>query len=84
MRKFLELFSVNDPGWGNSHSGAGSKDAKSGQGGEQSPQAEPGSSEAEKPVEVQPNTPRPTGQPSKTDGPPDLSLIHISEPTRRS
>ena len=75
MRKFLELFSVNDPGWGNSHSGAGSKDAKSGQGGEQSPQAEPGSSEAEKPVEVQPNTPRPTGQPSKTDGPPDLDEL---------
>ena len=75
MRKFLELFSVNDPGWGNSHPGAGSKDAKSGQGGEQSPQAEPGSSEAEKPVEVQPNSPRPTGQPSKTDGPPDLDEL---------
>ena len=75
MRKFLELFSVNDPGWGNSHSSSGSKDAKGGQGSEQSPQAEPGNSEAEKPVEVQPSTPRPNNQPAKSDGPPDLDEL---------
>jgi membrane protease subunit HflK len=75
MRKFLELFSVNDPGWGNSHPGSGSKDAKSGQGGEQSPQSEPGNPDAEKPVEVQPNTPRPNNQPAKPDGPPDLDEL---------
>jgi membrane protease subunit HflK len=72
MRKFLELFSVNDPGWGNSHSGSGSKDAKAGQGGEQSPQAELGAPEAEKPVETKP---RPSSQPVKPDGPPDLDEL---------
>ena len=75
MRKFLELFSVNDPGWGNSHSSSGSKDAKGGQGSDQSPQAEPGNSDVEKPVEVQPNIPRPNNQPAKTDGPPDLDEL---------
>ena len=75
MRKFLELFSVNDPGWGNSHPGSGSKDAKSGQGGEQAPQVEPNNPDAEKPVEVQPNNPRPNNQPTKPDGPPDLDEL---------
>ncbi|MES2585742.1 MAG: FtsH protease activity modulator HflK [Pseudomonadota bacterium] len=75
MRKFLELFSVNDPGWGNSHPGGGSKDAKGGQGSEQSPQAEPSNSEAEKQVEVQPNTTRPNNQSTKPDGPPDLDEL---------
>ncbi|MGV0963155.1 MAG: FtsH protease activity modulator HflK [Polynucleobacter sp.] len=70
MRKFLELFSVNDPGWGNSHPGSGSKDAKGGQGSEQSPQVEPSNPDAEKPVEVQPNK-----QPAKPDGPPDLDEL---------
>ena len=70
MRKFLELFSVNDPGWGNSHPGSGSKDAKGGQGSDQSPQAEPSNPDAEKPVEVQPNK-----QPAKSDGPPDLDEL---------
>jgi membrane protease subunit HflK len=70
MRKFLELFSVNDPGWGNSQPGSGSKDAKGGQGGDQSPQAEPSNPDAEKPVEVQPNK-----QPAKPDGPPDLDEL---------
>jgi len=71
MRKFLELFSVNDPGWGNSHPGSGSKDAKDGQGGGQAPQSEPNNPEAEKPVEVQPKNP----QPAKPDGPPDLDEL---------
>jgi membrane protease subunit HflK len=71
MRKFLELFSVNDPGWGNSHPGSGSKDAKDGQGSGQAPQAEPNNPGAEKPVEVQPKNP----QPAKPDGPPDLDEL---------
>ncbi len=71
MRKFLQLFSVNDPGWGNSHPGSGSKDAKDGQGGGQAPQAEPNNPGTEKPVEVQPKNP----QPAKPDGPPDLDEL---------
>ncbi|MEA9566928.1 FtsH protease activity modulator HflK [Polynucleobacter sp. AP-Nickl1-40-C4] len=67
MRKFLDLFSVNDPGWGNSHNPGGSKDAKDGQGNEQAPKADP---EANKPVETQP-----TNQPTKPDGPPDLDEL---------
>ncbi len=63
-RKFLGLFSVNDPGWGNSHNSGGSKDAKDGQGGDQVPKADP---ETNQPVET-----RPTGQPNKSDGPPDF------------
>jgi membrane protease subunit HflK len=70
MRKFLELFSVNDPGWGNSQPGSGSKDAKGGQGSDQSPQAEPSNPDAEKPVEAHPNN-----QPAKPDGPPDLDEL---------
>ena len=70
-RKFLELFSVNDPGWGNSHSGNGSKDAKDGQGSDQAPKTEPGNPEADKPVETQPKNPQPT----KPDGPPDLDEL---------
>jgi membrane protease subunit HflK len=75
MRKFLELFSVNDPGWGNSHPGSGSKDAKGGQGSEQSPQTEPSNPDAQKPVEVQPNSTSPSTQPAKPDGPPDLDEL---------
>ncbi|MBU3549321.1 FtsH protease activity modulator HflK [Polynucleobacter sp. P1-05-14] len=67
MRKFLDLFSVNDPGWGNSHNAGGSKDAKDGQGNEQAPKADP---ETNKPVETQP-----TNQPTKPDGPPDLDEL---------
>ena len=67
MRKFLDLFSVNDPGWGNSHNSSGSKDAKDGQGNEQAPKANP---ETNKPVETQP-----TNQPTKPDGPPDLDEL---------
>jgi len=71
MRKFLELFSVNDPGWGNSHPGNGSKDAKDGQGDSQAPKTEPGNPDADKPVEVQPKNP----QPARPDGPPDLDEL---------
>ena len=71
MRKFLDLFSVNDPGWGNSHNSSGSKDAKDGQGNEQAPKADP---ETSKPVETQP-TNQPTNQPAKPDGPPDLDEL---------
>lgn len=70
-RKFLGLFSVNDPGWGNSHNSGGSKDAKDGQGSDQAPKADPGTNQ---PVEAQPNN-RPTGQPNKSDGPPDLDEL---------
>jgi hypothetical protein len=74
-RKFLELFSVNDPGWGNSHSGNGSKDAKDGQGSDQAPKTEPGNPEADKPVETQPKNPQSNPQPAKPDGPPDLDEL---------
>ena len=70
MRKFLELFSVNDPGWGNSHPGSGSKDPKEGQGAEQSPKVDPATPEAEKPVETQPQN-----QPARPNGPPDLDEL---------
>jgi len=75
MRKFLELFSVNDPGWGNSHPGSGSKDAKDGQANEQAPKTEPGNPGADKPVEAQPKNPQPNNQPAKPDGPPDLDEL---------
>ena len=71
MRKFLELFSVNDPGWGNSHNSGGSKGAKDGQGDSQTPKAEP---DTNKPVETQPGN-RPPVQPTKPDGPPDLDEL---------
>jgi len=66
MRKFLGLFSVNDPGWGNSHN-SGSKDAKDGQGGDQAPKVEPDSN---KPTETPP-----TNSPNKPSGPPDLDEL---------
>ncbi|MFM2029598.1 MAG: HflK protein [Pseudomonadota bacterium] len=70
MRKFLELFSVNDPGWGNSHPGNGSKDTKDGQVGDQAPKTDPTNTESEKPVETQPKNP-----PARPDGPPDLDEL---------
>ena len=66
MRKFLGLFSVNDPNWGNSSNG-GSKDAKEGQGGDQAPKVDPGQNNA--PAD------KPTGQQNKPDGPPDLDEL---------
>ncbi len=66
MRKFLDLFSVNDPGWGNSHNSGGSKDAKDGQGIDQAPKGDP----ENKPVETQPSNPV-----NKPDGPPDLDEL---------
>jgi len=66
MRKFLGLFSVNDPGWGNSHN-TGSKDAKDGQVNDQAPKVDP---DTNKPVETQP-----TNSPVKPDGPPDLDEL---------
>ena len=65
-RKFLDLFSVNDPGWGNSHNSGGSKDAKDGQGSDQAPKAEP----ENKPVDAKPANPV-----NKPDGPPDLDEL---------
>ena len=70
MRKFLGLFSVNDPGWGNSHNTGGSKDAKDGQGNEQAPKVDPDT----KPVEAPP-TNQPGNQQAKPDGPPDLDEL---------
>jgi membrane protease subunit HflK len=61
MRKFTGLFSVNDPGWGNSSNG-GSKDAKDGQGNEQAPK-------------VDPQQTKPPQQPARPDGPPDLDEL---------
>jgi len=71
-RKFLDLFSVNDPGWGNSHNSGGSKDAKDGQANEQAPKADPGN--GNQPVETQPNNPS-TPPTAKPDGPPDLDEL---------
>lgn len=70
MRKFQGLFSVNDPGWGNSHNTGGSKDAKDGQGNEQAPKVDPDT----KPVETPP-TNQPGNQQAKPDGPPDLDEL---------
>ena len=66
MRKFLNLFSVNDPGWGNSHN-SGSKDAKDGQGSDQAPKVDPDTS---KPTETAPKN-----SPNKPSGPPDLDEL---------
>jgi len=66
MRKFLDLFSVNDPGWGNSHN-SGSKDAKDGQGSDQAPKVDP---DTNKPTET-----APTNSPTKPGGPPDLDEL---------
>ena len=70
MRKFLELLSVNDPGWGNSQPGNGSKDAKEGQGSDQAPKVDPAKPGSDKPVEAQPQN-----QPARPDGPPDLDEL---------
>jgi len=70
MRKFLDLFSVNDPGWGNSHNSGGSKDAKDGQGSNQTPKGDP----ENKPVETQPKN-SPSNPVNKPDGPPDLDEL---------
>ena len=70
MRKFLELFSVNDPGWGNSQPGTGSKDAKEGQGSDQAPKVDPANPGSDKPVENQPQN-----QPVRPNGPPDLDEL---------
>ena len=66
MRKFLDLFSVNDPGWGNSHN-TGSKDAKDGQESEQTPKVDP---DTNKPTETAPKN-----SPTKPGGPPDLDEL---------
>ena len=76
MRKFLNLFSVNDPGWGNSHN-TGSKDAKDGQGSDQTPKANP---DTDKPVpgnqpNNSPSNPSVTPPAAKPDGPPDLDEL---------
>jgi len=68
-RKFSDLFSVNDPGWGNSHNN-GSKDVKDGQGNEQAPKLDPQSGETNKPPVTGPNN-----QTNKPDGPPDLDEL---------
>jgi len=70
MRKFLELFSVNDPGWGNSAPGNGSKDAKEGSGSDQAPKVDPANSGSDKPVQ----TPA-QNQPARPNGPPDLDEL---------
>ncbi len=70
MRKFLELFSVNDPGWGNSHNN-GSKDAKDGQGNDQTPKVDPEQNPSNNPSQQEPSK-----QPNKqSDGPPDLDEL---------
>ena len=73
MRKFLDLFSVNDPGWGNSHNGGSkdAKDAKDGQGNDQAPKVEPDS--ANQPGN-EPST-QPTKPVNRPDGPPDLDEL---------
>lgn len=74
MRKFLELFSVNDPGWGNTQNtgskDAKSKDAKVGQGSDQTPKADP---EQNSPAGQPTN--QPPSQGAKPDGPLDLDEL---------
>ncbi|QWE17895.1 FtsH protease activity modulator HflK [Polynucleobacter corsicus] len=70
MRKFLELFSVNDPGWGNSAPGNGSKHNKDGQGSDQAPKVDPANPGSDKPVETPPQN-----QPARPNGPPDLDEL---------
>ncbi len=71
-RKFTDLFSVNDPGWGNSQNVGGAKDAKDGQGSDQAPKMDPDN--GNKPVETQP-TNQPVNPQAKPDGPPDLDEL---------
>ena len=72
-RKFLDLFSVNDPGWGNSHNADGSKDAKDGQGNDQAPKVDPGN--ANQPADAQPKNSPVSPPAAKPDGPPDLDEL---------
>ena len=72
-RKFLDLFSVNDPGWGNSHNANGSKDGKDGQGNDQAPKVEPGN--GNHPADAQPNNSPVKPPVAKPDGPPDLDEL---------
>ena len=72
-RKFLDLFSVNDPGWGNSHNANGSKDAKDGQGNDQAPKADPGN--GNQPADAQPKNSPVSPPAAKPDGPPDLDEL---------
>ncbi|MBU3630490.1 FtsH protease activity modulator HflK [Polynucleobacter sp. AP-Melu-500A-A1] len=72
-RKFLDLFSVNDPGWGNSHNANGSKDAKDGQGNDQTPKADPGN--GNQPADAQPKNSPVSPPAAKPDGPPDLDEL---------
>ncbi|MBU3622324.1 FtsH protease activity modulator HflK [Polynucleobacter sp. AP-Latsch-80-C2] len=72
-RKFLDLFSVNDPGWGNSHNSNGSKDAKDGQGNDQTPKGDPGT--GNQPADAQPNNSPVKPPAAKPDGPPDLDEL---------
>jgi membrane protease subunit HflK len=69
MRKFQNLFSVNDPGWGNSHNSGSkdAKDAKDGQGSDQAPKVDP---DTNKPTETAPKN-----SPTKPGGPPDLDEL---------
>jgi modulator of FtsH protease HflK len=71
-RKFTDLFSVNDPGWGNSQNAGGTKDAKDGQGSDQAPKMDPDN--GNKPVDPQP-TNQPVNPQAKPDGPPDLDEL---------
>jgi len=74
-RKFLGLFSVNEPERGNNNPTNGSKDAKDEQGSVQAPKVGSDHSDhsdnSDKPGENQPNKP----QPSKPEGPPDLDEL---------
>ncbi len=71
-RKFLGLFSVNEPDWGKSNPENGSNDAKDGQGSVQAPKSGSANSDnTDKPGENSSNKP----QPNKPDGPPDLDEL---------
>ena len=68
MLKLRNIFSVNDPGWGNSHNGKDSKDAPGEQAGDQ-PTVDPVAPEA--PIETAPDR-QPNKAPKTPGGPPDL------------
>uniref|UniRef100_UPI004047C7CE FtsH protease activity modulator HflK n=1 Tax=Polynucleobacter sp. TaxID=2029855 RepID=UPI004047C7CE len=66
--KLRNIFSVNDPGWGNSHNGKDSKDSAGDQPAE-SPNTEPVNPDV--PVEAAPDR-QPNNAPKTPGGPPDL------------
>jgi modulator of FtsH protease HflK len=71
MLKLRNIFSVNDPGWGNSHNGKDSKDSPGDQSSD-TPNTEPANPDV--PVETAPDR-QPNNAPKTPGGPPDLDEL---------